>query len=191
MDLLQNGRSRFTLGERPPVCYNKQVKMNLLVHPAKSDEINFVIPSYRSISPRSVYSNMSYHQAIANAQQTFTEAAEPPGLDPASAMLQGLVYSVLIGVVALCAILSVYFSFRYRRSQDGNIRGLQQARMNISMGIMLIAIALIQIFMFQSNWLRSIIGAVFLLIGLFNLFAGIRNRRIFIQHAAREQSTKK
>src|SRR5690606_5821776 len=100
---------------------------------------------------------------------------------PASAMTQVIAYSVLIAVVAVCAILSVYFSFRYRRSIDAGLRGLQQARMNISMGIMLIAIALIQIFLFEANWLRSIIGAIFLLMGLFNLFAGIRNRKFFMR----------
>lgn len=59
------------------------------------------------------------------------------------------------------------------------MRGLLQAKMNISMGVTLVGIALIQIFLFESSWLRAIIGAVFLVMGLFNMFAGIRNRRLF------------
>lgn len=89
--------------------------------------------------------------------------------------------SILLAIVVICAILSVVFSLKYRRASDDAIRGLHQARMNISMGIMLIAIALIQIFLFEANWLRTIIGAIFLLLGLFNLFAGLRNQRIYKQ----------
>lgn len=95
--------------------------------------------------------------------------------------IQFISNSILLAIVVICAILSVVFSLKYRRASDDAIRGLHQARMNISMGIMLIAIALIQIFLFEANWLRTIIGAIFLLLGLFNLFAGLRNQRIYKQ----------
>jgi len=51
--------------------------------------------------------------------------------------------------------------------------------MNISMGTMMLAIALIQIALFEPSTVRVIVGVVFLLIGLFNLFAGVRNHSIF------------
>lgn len=99
--------------------------------------------------------------------------------DASYTMTQFISSSVLLGVMILCAILSVVYSFRFRRATDLAKRGLHQAHMNISMGIMLIDIALIQVLLFEANWLRAIIGAIFLLMGLFNLFAGIRNRRIY------------
>jgi hypothetical protein len=47
--------------------------------------------------------------------------------------------------------------------------------MNMSMGFMLIFISLIQMFLFSGSTLRVVIGALFFLLGLFNLFAGLRN----------------
>jgi uncharacterized membrane protein HdeD (DUF308 family) len=86
---------------------------------------------------------------------------------------------VLGALIVLSCIGSVVFSFRYRRSSDGRIRGLNAARMNICMGLMLVFIALIQMFLFSGSTLRVIIGAVFLLLGLFNLFAGLRNHAYY------------
>ncbi|WP_276354168.1 YtpI family protein [Cohnella caldifontis] len=86
---------------------------------------------------------------------------------------------VLGALIVLSCIGSVVFSFRYRRSADGRLRGLYAARMNVCMGLMLVFIALIQMFLFSGSTLRVVIGAVFLLLGLFNLFAGLRNHSHF------------
>jgi len=51
--------------------------------------------------------------------------------------------------------------------------------MNIAMGVMLILLALIQMLLFAGSTLRVIVGAVFLLLGLFNLFAGLRNHSVY------------
>jgi hypothetical protein len=64
---------------------------------------------------------------------------------------------------------------------------LNQAKTNINMGVTLIALSLILILTCEANWLRAIIGAIFLLMGLFNLFAGIRNRRIFLNIGAKQE----
>jgi len=82
-------------------------------------------------------------------------------------------------LIVLFSLLSVFFSIRARRARDGRLRRLYAARMNISMGVMLILIAVIQIFMFSVSTMRVIIGTVFLLLGLFNLFAGLRNHSHF------------
>ncbi|MCZ8513431.1 YtpI family protein [Paenibacillus filicis] len=82
------------------------------------------------------------------------------------------VFSVLI-VIAL--LFSVYYSFRYRRESDPKLRGLYASRMNIAMGVMLIFIAVTQLFFFTDSVLRRIFGTVCLLLGLWNLFAGIRS----------------
>jgi hypothetical protein len=47
------------------------------------------------------------------------------------------------------------------------------------MGAMLISIAIIQLFLFTGSTVRVIVGAVMLLLGLFNLFAGIRNYGLY------------
>ncbi|MBG9737058.1 YtpI family protein [Paenibacillus alvei] len=82
---------------------------------------------------------------------------------------------VLIILICMTSGMSVYFSFRSRREQATALRGLYAAKMNICMGFMLLFIASIQIFMFTASTVRVIVGAVLLVIGLFNLFAGIRN----------------
>jgi hypothetical protein len=89
----------------------------------------------------------------------------------------------LLAVVLLTLIFSLYFSIRYRLQKEPRMRGLYAARMNISMGIMLVALALIQMLLFEENRVRAIIAALFILLGLFNLFAGIRN------HTAYNRST--
>lgn len=80
-------------------------------------------------------------------------------------------------VIALC--FSLFFSYRFRRESDPKRRGLLAARMNISMGLMLIIIAVTQLFFFEDSVTRRIFGTVCLLLGLFNLFAGIRNHLHF------------
>lgn len=77
--------------------------------------------------------------------------------------------------IIITLILSVIFSFRSRRSADARTRGIFSARMNISMGVMLLFISLVQLFLSGESTLRIVIGAVFMVIGVFNLFAGLRN----------------
>ncbi len=80
----------------------------------------------------------------------------------------------------LTAILSLGFSIHYsiksKKAKETLKKGLLNARMNISMGVMLICFAFVQLFLYGfESWVRVGVGFVFLLIGLFNLFAGIRN----------------
>ena len=83
-----------------------------------------------------------------------------------------------VGIVVAC-ILSVWFSIASRRAKEPRVRGLHTARLNISMGALLLQMALVQIILFEPDTMRIIIGSIFLLIGLFNLFAGLRNISIF------------
>ncbi|WP_372632081.1 YtpI family protein [Cohnella sp.] len=86
----------------------------------------------------------------------------------------------LFGILVVVTVLfSALYSVRSRRTRDGRLRGLYASRMNISMGLMLIFIAIIQMFMFPGSSVRVVVGAVFLLLGLFNLFAGLRNHSHF------------
>jgi hypothetical protein len=94
---------------------------------------------------------------------------------PVAQALQSILYAAVVAT----SVLSVYFSFRSRRADTVKKSAIYAARMNICMGIMLICIALIQILLFDSSTVRVIVGTVFLLLGLFNLFAGLRNHMFY------------
>lgn len=89
-------------------------------------------------------------------------------------MIQAIEY-VLYAVLIIACVCSVYFSFRSRRSLDPAVRGMNAAKNNVSMGVMLIVLAIIQMFMFTGSSLRVVIGALFMVLGAFNIFAGLRN----------------
>lgn len=87
---------------------------------------------------------------------------------------------MLLTVLVLLALgCSVFYSFSYRRQRDPARRGLSAANMNISMGLLLLLLAVMQVSQFQMSSLRLVLGTVFALIGLFNLFAGLKNRSYF------------
>jgi Zn-dependent protease len=90
----------------------------------------------------------------------------------------GLQFILFASIVVLLGF-AVYYSFRSRREKDPKNRGIYAARMNMFMGIMLIMIAITQLFFFTDSSFRRIFGVVCVLLGLFNLFAGIRNYSYF------------
>lgn len=89
--------------------------------------------------------------------------------------------------IMITLVMSVVFSFKARREKAQNIRGLQTARMNISMGIMLKFIAGVQLLLSAESTIRIVIGALFLVLGIFNLFAGLRNHSIFRKRIAQDK----
>lgn len=70
---------------------------------------------------------------------------------------------------------SIFYSFRFRRETDPKLRGLFSSKMNMAMGLMLIIIAITQLFFFEDSVIRRIFGTVCLLLGLFNFYVGLRN----------------
>ncbi len=93
-------------------------------------------------------------------------------------MMEWIQWALLL-LICLTSALSVIYSFRSRRQAEPVLRGLYAARMNVCMGLMLIFIASIQMFLYTGSTVRVIVGAVLLVIGLFNLFAGLRNHGHF------------
>jgi uncharacterized membrane protein len=51
--------------------------------------------------------------------------------------------------------------------------------MNICMGLMLIFIAALMMILFTGSSVKVVVGGLFILLGLFNLFAGLRNHSHF------------
>ncbi|RUS44547.1 YtpI family protein [Cohnella sp. AR92] len=85
-------------------------------------------------------------------------------------------------LVIVTSVLSVFYSYRSRRNSDAVMRGLYGAKMNICLGLTLILLALIQMLLFSGSTLRVIVGSIFFVMGLFNLFAGMRNHSHFTKH---------
>ncbi|GIP33695.1 YtpI family protein [Paenibacillus sp. J2TS4] len=85
-------------------------------------------------------------------------------------------YHYILFVLVLASLAaSAFYSIRYRTRKDPQTKGFEAAKMNISMGVMLISIAFAQFILFDPSFLRGAVGAVFLLLGLFNAFAGFKN----------------
>ncbi|QYR20403.1 YtpI family protein [Paenibacillus sp. sptzw28] len=86
---------------------------------------------------------------------------------------------LLIIFICLTSVLSVVFSFKSRRAPDIRLKGMNAARLNMSMGTMLVLIALFMMLAYSGSTVKVIIGALFIVLGLFNLFAGLRNHSIY------------
>lgn len=89
-------------------------------------------------------------------------------------MVDVILYVLYAGLI-ISSIGSIIFSLKYRRSRDPLVRSTSSAKMNIYMGSMLIILALIQMFMYSGSSVRVVVGALFMVLGAFNIFAGIRN----------------
>jgi hypothetical protein len=88
--------------------------------------------------------------------------------------------ALYVGVV-IASVFSVVFSIASRRASNPKSRGMHTARMNVSMGLLLVLLAFVQFILFEPDTIRIVLGSLFLLLGLFNGFAGIRNYGIFIK----------
>lgn len=86
---------------------------------------------------------------------------------------------LLIALFAIAMICSALNSIRSRRTPDPNIAGLYRSWTNIWMGCMLIVLALILMFVFTGSTLSVVVEALFLVMGAYNVFAGIRNRSYY------------
>jgi hypothetical protein len=89
------------------------------------------------------------------------------------------IQTILSVLIVITLAMSVYYSIRSRKQTDPKLRGLYTSRMNISMGIMLVIIAITQLFFFTDSNIRRVFGTICFLLGLFNLFAGLRNHSVF------------
>lgn len=89
--------------------------------------------------------------------------------------LRDLIFFILVIEMAIV----VYYSFRARRQRDGIKRGIYFARMNIMIGVLFLTLAFTQLFFSPYNFLLIAFAIGVLLIGLYNLYVGIRNHGMF------------
>ncbi|MEB3100544.1 YtpI family protein [Ferviditalea candida] len=101
-----------------------------------------------------------------------------------------LLRNILYLVIGISLGFSIYYSFKHRRESDPVRRSLSASKMNISLGTMLVSLSVFQFFWFTPSNTRIIIGLLFFLLGLFNLFSGLRSHTYFSKHPDM-QSTKK
>ncbi|WP_128894687.1 YtpI family protein [Longirhabdus pacifica] len=88
-------------------------------------------------------------------------------------------YAIIYLLIIASLIMSVYFSSKSLKTKSVKERGLLKSKTNISMGIMLITAS---IFLFRTGSIVFIIVcAVFMLLGLFNVYGGIKHHRHFKQ----------
>ncbi|MBA9087421.1 hypothetical protein FHR92_003906 [Fontibacillus solani] len=99
-------------------------------------------------------------------------------------MVEGILYVLYAGLI-ISSIGSIFYSFKSRRALDPIVRGKSSAKMNIFMGFMLIILALIQMFMYSGSTVRVVVGALFMVLGAFNIFAGIRNLGLYARQGTK------
>lgn len=89
-------------------------------------------------------------------------------------MILFIKYALLVLLAAFVAGAALY-SIASRRTSDVNLAGKRRSVMNILMGGMLITLALIAMFVFRGSTVSVIVEALFIVIGAFNVFSGIRS----------------
>ncbi|MBM7565411.1 YtpI family protein [Paenibacillus sacheonensis] len=93
--------------------------------------------------------------------------------------MENALHWAIVVLICVTSLMSVNYSFKARRASDVRQRGILSARLNMSMGIMLVFIALFMMLAFSGSTIKVVISCLIIVIGLFNLFAGIRNNSVY------------
>ncbi|GAB6926649.1 hypothetical protein JCM10914A_06320 [Paenibacillus sp. JCM 10914] len=87
-----------------------------------------------------------------------------------------VIHYILYIILVLSVVAAALYSIKARRVSDPAKRGSLMAMMNICMGCMLVSLSLVCMFLFRGSTPAIIVEAAFMVLGLFNIFAGIRSR---------------
>lgn len=82
---------------------------------------------------------------------------------------------VLFLLLTLSVLGAAWFSAASRRSTEPGDRARKRALMNMLLGCMLVLLALMSMFLFRGSTVSVVVEAVFIVIGAFNLFSGLRS----------------
>ncbi|MBO2942483.1 hypothetical protein JJQ72_00575 [Paenibacillus sp. F411] len=93
-------------------------------------------------------------------------------------MMDMLKYALIFVLAAAC-VLAALNSVRARRKRDPLERGRHQALTNVWMGVMLIVLSVLAMLMFSGSTVAVIVEAIFMVLGAFNIFAGLRSRSYY------------
>ncbi|AIQ17153.1 hypothetical protein H70357_11155 [Paenibacillus sp. FSL H7-0357] len=86
-----------------------------------------------------------------------------------------LIKYVLFVLLVICMIGAAVYSLSSRRAPDPMEKGRKRAIMNVLLGAMLVTLSLMSMFLFRGSTVNVIVEAVFLVIGAFNIFSGLRS----------------
>lgn len=89
-------------------------------------------------------------------------------------MIMFIKYLLFILLVIFVIGAAVY-SVSSRRATDPLHKRLKRSVMNIMLGAMLITLSLMSMFLFRGSTINIIVESIFLVIGVFNIFSGIRS----------------
>jgi len=89
-----------------------------------------------------------------------------------------LISLLLLVVIVIATVLFFSNSLSSRRT-EGIKQKQHQAKTNISMGVLFVAIAAFQLLLPVHHWVRALLITLIFALGLINLFYGIRNWRKF------------
>ncbi|MBT2762446.1 YtpI family protein [Paenibacillus sp. ISL-20] len=90
-----------------------------------------------------------------------------------------VIHYILYIILVLSVIAAALYSIRARRVADPADRGIYMSMMNLYMGIMLVSLSLVCMFLFSGSTPAVIVEAVFLVLGAFNIFSGLRSRTYY------------
>ncbi|MEC0206474.1 YtpI family protein [Paenibacillus lautus] len=90
-----------------------------------------------------------------------------------------VIHYILYIILVLSVVAAALYSIRARRVADPADRGIYMSMMNLFMGIMLVSLSLVCMFLFSGSTPAVIVEAVFLVLGAFNIFSGIRSRTYY------------
>lgn len=88
-----------------------------------------------------------------------------------------LLLILLLGVILFAAIRTFSNSMAYRRS-EGLPRAKHQAQMNINMGVLFIALAVMQGISVNGSWISLLLLLLIGAVGVYNFIHGVRAWRV-------------
>jgi uncharacterized membrane protein len=98
---------------------------------------------------------------------------------------------LLFVLLVIFVIGAAVFSLSSRRALNPQDKGLKRSVMNVMLGAMLVTLSLISMFLFRGSTVNIIVEAAFLLIGVFNIFSGLRSYSYYSRSRRQEQHQSK
>jgi uncharacterized membrane-anchored protein len=89
-------------------------------------------------------------------------------------MIMLIKYLLFVLLVVFMTGAAVY-SLSSRRTSDPLEKGRKRAIMNVLLGAMLVTLSLMSMFLFRGSSINIVVEALFLVIGAFNIFSGLRS----------------
>lgn len=94
---------------------------------------------------------------------------------------------LLFILMVIFVIGAAIFSLSSRRAINPRDKGLKRSVMNVMLGAMLVTLSLMSMFLFRGSTINIIVEAAFFLIGVFNIFSGLRSYSYYSRSLSEER----